>query len=217
MDLADVVRTGFEMYRSFTESHPLLSAMTTATVIFPTSDALSQLITEHQIEGRKVRYTAALSPLYGLVSLLCVESQNVVPDGIEARYLAQAALFNTIGGVFVNGFFFVNNTVGEKNNYHLGNLVAHYSSLLSPLLEKGKKWTERLYEAGRNMKEKISDQIPLREYEQALLGSLTLWVGFAYANFAYVPRELQTPSVLALSLGWTILLSAWSLAGRKQI
>lgn len=222
MDLVQTVKDSFELYRAFNDAHPVLGSMATASIIFPTADIASQYLGDRYIDWHKVRYTSLLSPVYGLATYFCIQSKELVPEWIKPQELAEAVETNLVGGILFNGFFFVNNTVGERTGYNIGKLVEHYGSLFSENKEKT-NWKERLYglqhklcTIHHSVKEKIFDCIPYQEYAKAFLGSITLWNAFQYANFFYVKPELQTPATLGVALAWTITLSAWSLRGRRS-
>ena len=213
MELNNIVGELFEQYRAFNQNNPITGSILTAGVIFPTADIASQLITEKNVNWEKVRYTSLLSPFYGLYAHLCVRSGDVVGKYISDHALAKAALGPNLLGLAFNLFFFVNNSVGEKNNYQLRELGRHYTSFFSSSAESGaveRTWYSRT-------KEKIFDYVPRKEYLNSAIGTLTFWNAFQYLNYSYVPKELQTPGTLGVALGWTVLLSAWSLAGRKKI
>lgn len=206
MELTTTVQDLFEHYRAFNEAYPILGSMATAGVIFPSSDIASQLISDKKVDWKKVRYTAALAPLYGVLAHLCVRSKELVPDFLTPNRLAESAFGPNLWGNAFNVIFFVNNTVGEKKGYRLEQLAKHYSSIFS-----------RSDSLTRNLKEKIVSYVPRNEYAKATLGTLTLWNVFQCANYEYIPEELQTPATLAMAFGWTIFLSLWSLTGRRKI
>ncbi len=219
MDLTQVVQNAFEVYRTFNELHPLLGSMATAELIYPISDIVSQKITDGAIDWKKVRYTAVLSPAYGAGIFGCIESQHVVPDGIESAMIGKAALSNLFGGLIFNSFFFMNNTIGERNDYDLGKLVSHYTSFFRPTTKsttEGNMYS-KMRDTYQAVKEKIKSSIPYQEFTKAFLGSITLWTAFQYANFSYNPPELQTPTSLSMAFIWTVFLSAWSLTGRRRL
>lgn len=209
MDLGSVVHTVFEQYRSLNETHPLLGAMLTAGVIFPGTDITSQLLADKTVDWKKVRYTAALSPIYGLAAHGCVRSGDLVGEYISEHPLARAALGPNLWGNLFNVFFFVNNCVGEKKNYRFGSLLVHYASVFRP--------TASGTSISRTIQEKILDYVPRREYFYAFLGTVSFWNAFQYVNYTQISRELQTPSTLAVAFAWTVLLSGWSLAGRRKL
>ena len=216
MELNNIVGELFEQYRAFNQHNPITGSILTACAIFPTADIASQLITDKKVSWEKVRYTSLLSPFYGLGAHLCVRSADVVGKYISEHALAKAALGPNMLGLLFNLFFFVNNTVGEKTNYQLRELGRHYSSLFSSSsssVEQGaaeRNWYKLV-------KEKILDYVPRKEYLNSAIGTLTFWNAFQYVNYSYIPPELQTPATLGVAFGWTVLLSAWSLAGRTGI
>lgn len=190
--------TMFEFYRSFNFVHPILGAILTGVIIFPFADIISQRILDKKIDWKKVRYTLALSPFYGAYGLLAVGSGLVVGKYISSHPLVMAALGpNLIGNVF-NLIFFVNNSIGQKYSYQLSALPRYYLHLLQ-------------------RKEQFFSYISWKEYLKAVIGTLTFWNLVQYVNYSYVPLELQTPMVLAVSFGWIILLSLWSLIARRKL
>ena len=212
MDLSSIIGNLFDQYRAFNQANPITGSILTAGVIFPTADIASQLITDKKVSWEKVQYTSLLSPFYGLYAHLCVRSGDVVERYISDHALARATLGPNLLGLTFNLFFFVNNTVGEKTNYQLRELGRHYASLFSSSAE-GETAKSTWYSRA---KEKIIDYVPRKEYLNSAIGTLTFWNAFQYVNYSYIPEELQTPATLGVGFGWTVLLSAWSLAGRKK-
>ena len=206
MNLAHLVQDAFELYRAFNEAHPLLGSMATAAVIYPTADIASQYINDRQVNWRKVRYSTALSPLYGLAAYGCVRTGDVVGEYVSQNPLVRGALGPNIWGNLFNVFFFTNNTVGERTNYSLRKLAEHYQETC---FGEG-EWYTRI-------KEKVIGSIPRQEYLNALIGTVTFWNAFQAVNYSYVPQELQTPSTLGVNLLWTIGLSFWSLRGGRRL
>lgn len=203
MDLATLVYQAFEGYRLFQQAHPVLGTVLTAQVVFPFADISSQLITDKCVDWKKVTYTAGLAPLYGLCGYALMESGNLVGQYIIDHPLAQAALGPNLWGNLFNTFFFVNNSVGERNGYSLKKLGRHYWSLFS-----SPHW--------KNIKDDYLSYIPLKEYLFATAATLTVWNAFQYWNYASVPKELQIPVTFAASAVWTVLLSLLSLNGRRN-
>ncbi len=206
MTLTTIINDLFTQYREFNAFYPILGSIATAQVIFPMADALSQLITDKHVDGKKVRYTAFLSPLYGLMSYGVMRTGNLVGEHINSHPLAMAALGPNIWGNVQNMFFFVNNTVGEKSNYSISRLWDHYVHLHQG---ESSPW--------QNLKENFFCNIPKKEYYNATLTTLTAWNAIQYMNYAYVPEEMQTPAALCAALIWTPILSWWSLRGRRKV
>lgn len=210
MDLSTLATDLFEQYRAINEAHPLLGAMGTAAVIFPTADITSQALTDRSVNWRKVGYTLGLAPIYGALGYISLRSGHWVGEHISDHALVKAALGPNLLGLGVNLFFFVNNVVGERSNYHLRDLASHYASFCKDLL------LDKTKTAYQTIKEKITSSIPWREYRNSAIGTLTFWNAFQYFNYSYTPEELQTPASLAVSLCWIVLMSFWSLQGRKE-
>ncbi|MBI4441461.1 hypothetical protein HY639_04795 [Candidatus Woesearchaeota archaeon] len=202
MDLDTIAQQSFDAYRMFQEAHPILGSIATAEVIFPLGDISSQLITDGRVDWKKVRYSAALAPFYGVASYGLMKSGDVIGFIID-HPLAKAALGPNLWGNFFNTIFFVNNTVGEKTGYCVSALAQHYWALLTP------QWSI--------IKEQYFGNIPVREYLYATAGTLTVWNAFQWWNYSSVPKELQTPAALGASLFWMVLMSLWSLKGRRKI
>ena len=206
MDLANFAREAYDGYRNFQANHSHLGSMLTSEIVWTTGDAVSQLITDKKIDRKKLRYTAALAPLYGLCLEGLLETGEIVGRHISENPLTKAALGPNIFGNFFNAFFFANNTIGEKKNYRLKELAKHYGEVFTP--KKG-FW--------KNFKEKYIANIPKKEFAFATLVTLTFWNGFQYANYAYVEKDMRVSTVLATAFVWTSLLSLWSLNGRREI
>jgi len=205
MELTQLVREGFELYRGLNDTHPLMGSITTAMAVFPLADIVSQYITDKRVDWKKVRYTAALSPLYGTGIYGCVQSGDLIKDHVSENPLARAALGPNLWGNVHNAFFFINNTIGEQSGYDLGALVNHYRKTFvssTPF---------------HNIAETIKKHVPGREYLNAFIGSVTFWNGFQAINYAYIPPELQTPTTLGVAFVWTVALSTWSLRGRRRL
>ncbi len=202
MDLVTIATNVFETYRLFQEGHPVIGSMLTAEFVFPVADIASQAITDRKINLRKVAYTAALAPVYGLSSYVLMKSGDFIGDYIVDNPLAKAALGPNLWGNMFNTFFFVNNTIGEKNNYSLATLVGHYKNLIF---------------GGHSFKEHYLKNIPLKEYLFATAATLTLWNVFQYWNYSSVPKELQTSAALGASLVWMVIFSLLSLQGGRRI
>lgn len=208
MNLTTIIGNLFEQYREFNLANPITGSIFTACAIFPTADIASQLITDKKVSWEKVRYTFFLTPLYGLYAYLSVRSGDLIGEYVSEQPLAKAALGPNMLGHLFNLSFFVNNSVGEKNDYNIRELGKHYLSLFCPLSP-----SQTVYS---RIKEKIFHYVPQQEYVNSVIGTITFWNAFQYLNYSFVPKELQTPSTLGVALGWTVLLSTWSLAGRKK-
>lgn len=211
MDISAFVANLFEQYRSFNDVYPILGSMATASIIFPTAESASHLITDKKVNWRRVRYAAALAPLYGAYAYLSVGSGHLVGEYISAHPLAKAALGPNLIGLGFNLLFFTNNTIGERNDYQLRELGNHYTFFCKDL------FLDRTRTRYQIIKEQISSCVPKKEYIYSALGTVTFWNAFQYANYSYIPQEMQTPATLGVAFGWTVLLSLWSLMGRRKV
>ena len=209
MDLTAIVSDMWAGYTQLQGTHPVIGSILTAEVIFPFSDALSQAITDQKVDWKKVRYTAALASIYGAVAYAQQQSGELVGKYVYDHPLAKAVLGPNLWGNVVNMFFFMNNTVGERNEYRLDGLVEHYRSLIdNPKQEMS--WLE-------NVTEKVWGNVPTKEYLNAVIGTLTFWNVFQYFNYSYVEEAMRTPASIVVSVGWMTLMSLWSLNGRRRI
>ena len=206
MNLTQIVKDSFDTYRTLNEAHPLLGSMATAAVIYPTADIVSQYISDRHINWKKVVYSAALSPLYGMAIYGCVRTGDIVGEYISSNPFVRGALGPNLWGNIFNVFFFTNNTVGERSNYSLGKLAEHY--------KKTCFGARSLY---TRIKESINSCVPRQEYINALIGTVTFWNAFQAVNYSYVPEKLQTSSTLGVALLWTIGLSFWALRGGRKL
>ena len=206
MDLGTIVNTGIEAYQNLQAQKPLLGAMLTAEFTYPTADAISQLVEDKKVDWRKIRYTAAVSPFYGLGIHALMESGDLVGKLVSENPLAKSALGPNLWGNLLNTFFFVNNTVGERTNYSLKELVKNYSEIF-----KGEKGFTQ------NLKEKFVDNIPGREYFNSVIATVTEWNVFQYFNYSHVSDEMRTPATLGAAFLWASVLSLWSLRGRRRV
>ena len=199
-DLVSIVNEGYQAFMQFQASHPVYGSMLTSEIIFPTADAISQLITDKKINWKRIKYTAALAPIYGATINYFIRSEKIIEESISESPLAMSALGPNLLGQFLNAFFYVNNTIGEKTNYNLKELVKHYSS------------TRR-----KNFRKKIFGNIPEREYLFTTIGTLTFWNAFQYFNIKLAPEEMQTQNTLLMAFVWTNLISLWSLKGGRRL
>lgn len=208
MDLGTIVDTAFKAYSSLQMAHPIIGSVLTAEGTFIAGDITSQVIAGEKVDYSKIKYTAALAPIYGLGLYGLMESGELVGEYISGDPLAKAALGPNLLGNLYNTFFFVNNTVGEKKGYSLKKLAGHYWSMLSNRSDKSYL---------KNLKEKYIGNIPGKEYMYSMAATLTAWNVFQYFNYDCVPEEMRTPTTLAAGLVWTSLLSLWSLKGRRKV
>ena len=209
MDLGTFLSDSLEVFSNFQQSHPFLGSMVTAEATFLTGDAVSQLISDKKIDGRKLRYTAALAPLYGLAIKGALETGELVGRYISDNPLVKAALGPNLFGNLINTFFFVNNTVGERTNYELPELARNYRDILADPTER-KSIIKRF-------KEKYLHNIPKKEFINSVIGTLTAWNAFQWYNYAHVDKDMRTATTLGAGVIWLSLLSLWSLKGRRKI
>jgi hypothetical protein len=210
MDIGTISGELFRLYSQFQSTHPLIGSMIAAEVIFVAGDAASQLISDKKIDTRKIQYTATLAPLYGVCINGLLESGDLVGTCVADSPALKSALGPNLWGNFFNIFFFVNNTVGEKEDYKLTRLLQHYRKILitdSPVVRNFKK----------RCKDNFINLIPKREYLCSVVATLTVWNVFQYINYSYVQDEMRTSAALAASVVWTSVLSLWSLRGRRAI
>ena len=206
MDIVSLVNDSMPALSSFSKNHPHLTSMLTAEATFVIGDLVSQLITDHKIDTRKLRYTAALAPIYGLGIEALIESGELVGKYVSENPLVKAALGPNLWGNLFNTFFFVNNSVGEKKDYSLSELVKNYKTLFS-----GDK------SFFRRFKENYLDYIPKKEYLYSVGVTLSAWNVIQGLNYSYAPEDMRTTIALGAGLAWTTLLSAWSLKGRREV
>lgn len=202
----ELASTCFEAYRSFTGSHPWISSIATAEATFIAGDSVSQLMKDKRIDAKKIKYTAALAPVYGICLNGLMESGELVGKYILDAPIAKAALGPNLIGNAVNALFFANNTTGERNGYSVSGLARNYYDILA----------DNTRTISSRIKENFVDNIPGKEFTKSVIGTLTFWNLFQYLNYSYVEESMRTPATLAAAFGWTILLSAWSLTGRRR-
>jgi hypothetical protein len=211
MDLTNMVKDGWEAYQSFQQTYPLLNSMITGSVIYTSADAASQLMTEKKIDKRKIKYTAGISPVYGLLTHWVVEGGEFIGKGVQNNPLVKSLSAIALGNV-LNGIFFSNNQIGEKNNYNLKDLVKNYSKILHDKTD-----TKKIKNTYKRFQEKFVENVPTKEFRECVAISFPYWLTINMINFSYTPEPMRTPVVMAAAFGWTCLLSLWSLKGRKKI
>jgi len=203
----------YEMYQAFQSVHPHLGTMLTAEAVYLTGDLSSQLINDRKVDIRKLGYTAALAPVYGLCLEGLMETGEIVGRNISDNALAKATLGPNLVGNLFNTFFFVNNTIGERENYSVPALIRHYANLLS----SDKSENRGIRGRWENFKRNYVNNIPGKEFLIATAATLTLWNGFQWWNYTYVDSEMRTSTTIGAALIWTTFLSYWSLRGRRKI
>jgi hypothetical protein len=207
MDLVSLVNDSMQVFSNFQVAHPQINSMLTAEATFLTGDAVSQLITDHKVDTRKLKYTAALAPFYGLCINGLIESGELVGRYVSESPIVKSALGPNLWGNLFNTLFFVNNSIGEQKQYRLQGLARHYKTLLSDD-DKG------LF---KRIKEHYLDYIPKKEYLYSVIGTLSAWNVIQGLNYSCVPEDSRTTVALMAGLAWTTILSAWSLKGRKNV
>ena len=211
MDLGDTVNSIVDGYQYMQQNHRILSTIITSEITYVLGDVVSQLITDKKIAANKIKYTAALAPSYGLCLDALMKSGDIVGKYISNHPLAKAALGPNLFGNFMNTYFFVNNTVGEKNGYGLRKLLSHYGGIIP---RKTKGFFKGLW---NNIKERYIKNIPAKEYLYSVGATVTLWNGFQYLNYSEVPEHMRTPTSLAAGMVWMSIMSIWSLKGRRKV
>ena len=78
MDLGTIVEGMWHSYKTLHQNHPLVGAVLDGEVAYIMGDIGSQLLKERRIDWRKVGYTAALAPTYGLAAYGVVQTGDVV-------------------------------------------------------------------------------------------------------------------------------------------
>lgn len=217
MDIGTVVDGIWQSYETLQRNHSLIGAVLDGEVAYVIGDIGSQLLKERRIDWRKVRYTAALAPTYGLAVHGVVETGDIVGKIVSEHPLVKAALGPNLFGNLISTYFFVNNQVGERQNYNIRNLVRHYAGIFQNKSETEEKsspfFLARWWD---NFKEDYLKLIPPKEYAYSVVGTLTAWNGVQYFNFAHVPEHLRTSVTLGCCIIWTIALSLWSLTARNK-
>jgi len=210
MDIRTISSDVFELYSQFQNAHPLIGSMIAAEVIFVVGDAASQLIFDKKIDIKKLHYTAALAPLYGICIKGLLESGDLIGRYVSENPALKSALGPNLWGNAFNFFFFINNTVGEKEDYSLKSLLRHYKDVLINISLRSKSCTEQ-------RRDSLINFLPKKEYFYSVAATLTAWNVFQYINYSYVQDGMRTSAALAASVLWTGLLSLWSLQGRRAI
>ena len=203
----------YECYKSFQRVHPHLGAMLTAEPVYVIGDFVSQLINDKRIDKKKLLYTAMLAPVYGICLEGLIETGEIVGRNLSENSLVKAALGPNLAGNLFNTFFFVNNTVGERNNYSVPELAKHYTNLLSSEESENKGIQSRW----NNFKRNYVNNIPGKEFLLSTIATLSLWNVFQYWNYEYVDPEMRASTTLGAALIWTSILSLLSLRGRRKI
>ena len=197
------------MYGEFQKAHSHIGSMITAEVMYLAGDATSQLVLEKKLNPRKLAFTATLAPIYGLCLEGLMETGEMVGRTISDNPLVKAALGPNLFGNLYNTFFFCNNTIGEKTNYSIKELIKNYASIFSPneIKEKG---------FFNNFKEKYIDNIPFSKYKKSVIATVTGWNVVQGFNYYAIPEHLRTSFSLTIGTLWASVITAWSSKGAKQ-
>ncbi|MFA6072817.1 MAG: hypothetical protein WC758_01780 [Candidatus Woesearchaeota archaeon] len=206
MDLVTTTKDLFESYQTFQQIHPHIGTMLTSEFIFLTSDASSQLIKDKKLNFRKLKFTAALAPIYGLCLEGLLETGNLVETYISNNPLIKSALGPNLFGNIYNLFFFANNTIGEKHNYSLTDLTKTYYTAIKDTTTAKEKFTNLIW-----------NNVPKNPYYISVAGTLTFWNAFQTLSYEYLPKELHAPAILGVSLFWTLGLTYASLIGSRKL
>jgi len=193
----------------FQKAHPHLSVMMTAELMYVIGDAAAQWVLDKKLNKRKLAYTAALAPLYGLCIDGLMQTGELVGKYINSNPLVKAALGPNLIGNASNTIFFYNNTMGEKTNYSIPALLKGYASIFSPAEIKKNGFLN-------NLNKKFISYIPGREYLKTLIATLTAWNAFQWLNYAVVPEHRRTYAVLLVGTVWTGIITSWSSKGAKN-
>lgn len=181
--------------------------MLTSEFILLTSDASSQLIKDKKLNPKKLAFTAKLAPLYGLCLEGLLETGNMVGKYISDNSIAKSALGPNLFGNIYNLFFFSNNTIGEKTNYSMKELIkTYYATIKDTTISAKEKFLNTIW-----------NNVPKAPYYFAVGATLTFWNAFQAVNYEYVSDELRAPATLGLSLFWTLGLTYASLIGARRI
>jgi hypothetical protein len=199
------------MYTEFQRAHPHIGTMVASEVTYLLGDAFSQLTLEKRLNYKKLGYTAALAPFYGVVLEGLLESGELVGRHISDNPFAKSALGPNLWGNLFNVFFFYNNTIGEESGYSLKSLAKGYASLVSP---------SAIRENGfiGNIRKKMLSKVPGHEYKKSVIGAVTGWNAVQTLNYYFVPAYLRMSTSMAVGTAWLTALTAWSTIGaRKKI
>jgi len=215
-DLVTLLHDAYECYSTFAAAHPHYNAMLTGEVTYMLGDGISQLIKDRRLDPKKLVYTAKLAPLLGLGVEALIDSGEWVGRHLSDRAFDMAALGPNLWGNIFNAWFFTNNTVGEKTGYRWYEPFRHYwesVKAVDPLHGPGLFWES----VKRSVRDHYVKNIPRFDYEKSVLGTAVAWNVFQTLNYSYVPPMLRTSVSLTASLVWTVLLSLWSLGGRRTV
>lgn len=221
MELHGIVNEAIEFYRHIQSNHPHVNSMIFGEIMYTAANVAAQLIEDRNVDLKKVKYAAGLGWLYGLITEKLVESGQLVEKyGISSHPLVRAALGPNLWSNLFSAFFFINNSLGEKNNYSLKELWKHYKNTIN----KGLDYiTEGFYENKlklkehwSNFKESYLNHIPGREYLKSVAGIMIAWNAFQWWNLYSQPVETRTTNTLLFSFIYTTVLSLWALQAERR-
>ncbi|RJQ15785.1 hypothetical protein C4573_06560 [Candidatus Woesearchaeota archaeon] len=199
-----------DAYQRFQETHSHIANMLAAEFMFVSGDLISQKVLNKKINPRKLVYTATLAPFYGLCLEGLMETGNLVGKYISNNPILKAALGPNLWGNAFNTFFFSNNTLGEKTNYSIPELLKNYARIFSPSeIRKNKFWG--------NVRDKYWNNISFSEYKKTVIATLTGWNIFQAFNYYAIPESLRTSTTLIVGTIWTSVMTAWSSKGASNI
>ena len=125
-----------------------------------------------------------------------MQSGELVGNNISSNPLIKSALGPNLWGNLYNSFFFVNNTVGEKNNYDVRKLIDNYLDMFAKK-EKDKSFSCEFID---NFKDKYLNNVPVKEFMYSVAGTVTFWNAFQWYNYSSVPEEMRTPAALGVGI-----------------
>jgi hypothetical protein len=203
MDLSSI-KDVLSMYSEFQRAHPHLGTMLASEAIYVAADAASQLTLEKRLNTRKLAYTAALAPIYGLLTEALIESGEMVGRTVSQNPFVKSALGPNLWGNLTNLIFFYNNTIGEETNYSIPALMKSYASMFSNGFFSG-------------IKKNFLSKVPGKEYKKATIGTLTGWNIAQGLSYCYVPPQLRATVAMGIGTLWVWMMTAWSYIGAKKL
>ena len=217
MVLDAVVDCAYNVYQGYSNLSPSVRAMITAEVIYPAADITSQLIEKRtfdlrRVNWKKVGYKAALAPVYGLGIHALMESGDIAPSTLVAEPLDPIIGPNLRKAIFgcnfyaqlLNSFFFVNETVGDKKDHSITELVKHYRDLF----KNEDRSPRRIRDYWTNFKEKYWNNFWGKEFKKTTALVLTVNNGVVAGIYYFVPKAMQTSATLGYVFLFTILMTS---------
>ncbi len=210
MDIGGMVN---DLYVSYQNLPGIYQSLITAEVVFPIAEAISHLVVDRKVDWKKVVYSAKLAPVYGVCIEGLVTSGELVGEYISENPLVQGALGPNFWGNLVNAFFFINNSIGEKKDYKVKELIRNYIDIFR--YDRNQKKGLRGF--WKNFKEKTVSNIPFKEYLKATIGTVTVWNALQYVNYNTIPEDMRVAFMQANLLWWVPTLTWLSLKGRRKV